>query len=161
MPGPTNPNAENAYEGDAVPQNRRRMPVDRRGRTHKFTIQRVDDYTQVDGYITVNTYEDGKPGEIFVAGIAKEGSTTDGFVQWAAMEFSIALQFGAPIDMMCLKMAHMKFDPRGAIVDTDDDWPIDYAHSIPAYIAEYIAYSFGSKELVEKMAKIREELMGQ
>jgi ribonucleoside-diphosphate reductase alpha chain len=152
-PGPTSPHAEDAYEGE-VPQNRRRMPIERSGITHKFTVNGLDGHV-AEGYIIANTYADGKVGEIFIAGVGKEGSTLDGFVQWGAMLFSYTLQFGGDLDVLCRKMAHMKFDPRGP-VDGHPDIP--YCHSIPAYIAEWLAVRFGSDEVIEQMRRIRGKL---
>src|SRR3954454_7357394 len=86
-------NAEDAYEGDNVPDVRRKLPVERKSITHKFTITGFEA-----GYVTAGMYEDGTVGEIFLNGIGKEGSTLFGMAQWAVVEFSIALQFGAPLE---------------------------------------------------------------
>lgn len=134
---------------------RRRLPIERSGITHKVTIFDPELGAQK-GYITLNQYEDGKLGEVFIQGFAKEGSTVDGFIQWGAMEFSIGRQYGAEIPMMVRKLAHMKFSPRGRT----DSKEIPFANSIPAYLGELIAYHFGDDELREEMARIREAVRG-
>lgn len=165
----TDNHAEDSYEGE-VPQTRRKLPIERKGVTHKFGIYDRE-MGLLEGYVTANTYEDGTVGEIFVAGVGKEGSLLDGFVQAWAMEFSIALQFGAPLDMQVRKHAHMKFPPGGKVMIEDSandgklvydkEWPIPHAHSVIAYIAEWLALRFGTPELQEQMCNIRESLITQ
>ena len=52
---------------------RRKLPDERQSLTHKFSIAGHE------GYITVGLYEDGTPGEVFIA-MAKEGSTISGLM---------------------------------------------------------------------------------
>lgn len=144
--------AEDSYEGYVGPE-RQRLPKDRQGITHKVAIMDEEMGAQ-EGYIVLNRYENGAIGEIFIQGFAKEGSTVDGFIQWGAVEFSLALQYGAEIEMMCRKLAHMKFSPRGPT----DNPHIPYAHSIPAYLAELIAFHFGDFALRGQLSQIREAL---
>lgn len=138
-------------EGPVGP-GRRVLPVERTGVNHKFVIK--EPTGKISGYITINFFDDGTIGEIFVRGIAKDGSTTDGFVQWGAMTTSVAIQSGTEIGLLCRKLAHMKFEPKG---DTDNP-EIPYAHSIPAYIGELLALKSGDEELIADVRKTREEL---
>ena len=66
---------------------RRKLPDERRSITHKFTIGGHE------GYITAGMYEDGSPGEIFIA-MAKEGSTISGLMDSFATAISFNLQYG-------------------------------------------------------------------
>src|SRR5207302_585291 len=62
---------------------RRKLQDERRAITHKFDIQGHE------GYITVGTYEDGSPGEIFLV-MSKEGSTISGLMDAFATAISLA-----------------------------------------------------------------------
>src|SRR5207245_11544925 len=64
---------------------RRKLPDERRSITHKFDIQGHE------GYITVGTYPDGRPGEIFLV-MSKEGRTISGLMDAFATSISLALQ---------------------------------------------------------------------
>ena len=81
-------------------QSRRRLPNERRALTHKFTVAGCD------GYIIVGTYDDGTPGEIFVV-MAKEGSTMSGLLDAFAITFSMALQYGVPLQDLVIGRAHV------------------------------------------------------
>jgi ribonucleoside-diphosphate reductase alpha chain len=72
------------------PTTRRRLPDERRSITHKFTVGGQE------GYLTVGLYDDGVPGEIFIA-MSKEGSTVSGLMDAFATCVSLALQYGVPL----------------------------------------------------------------
>jgi ribonucleoside-diphosphate reductase alpha chain len=63
---------------------------ERRSITHKFTVGGQE------GYLTVGLYDDGIPGEIFIA-MSKEGSTVSGLMDAFATSVSLALQYGVPL----------------------------------------------------------------
>ena len=69
---------------------RRKLPDERQSLTHKFSIGGHE------GYITVGMYEDGTPGEVFIA-MAKEGSTISGLMDTLATSISYGLQYGVPL----------------------------------------------------------------
>jgi hypothetical protein len=54
--------------------NRHRLPDERAGMTHHFSIAGHE------GYLTVGLYPNGQPGEIFIR-MAKEGSTIAGLME--------------------------------------------------------------------------------
>jgi len=85
---------------------RRKMPNERNGSTHKFKIGGTE------GYLTANTYEDGTLGEIFVV-VDGQGSTLDGFLDAWCKAFSTALQYGTPLDKLIKLHKHSKFEPAG------------------------------------------------
>ena len=85
---------------------RRRLPDERRAITHHFSVGGQE------GYLTVGVYEDGSPGEIFVR-MAKEGSTISGLMDSFATVVSLALQHGVPLDLLCGKFSHTRFEPSG------------------------------------------------
>ena len=82
------------------------MPDERRALTHHFSIAGQE------GYLTVGVYEDGLPGEIFIT-MAKQGSTISGLMDSFATAVSLALQYGVPLEVLCSKFTHMRFEPSG------------------------------------------------
>src|SRR5207244_2433527 len=69
---------------------RRKLPDERRSITHKFSIGGHE------GYMTAGMYEDGSPGEIFIA-MATEGSTISGLMDSFASASSFNLQYSVPL----------------------------------------------------------------
>ena len=105
------------------PAIRRRLPDERRALTHHFSIAGQE------GYLTVGVYEDGLPGEIFIT-MSKQGSTISGLMDSFATAVSLALQYGVPLEVLCSKFTHVRFEPSG--------WSgtpkIGYAKSIVDYV---------------------------
>jgi ribonucleoside-diphosphate reductase alpha chain len=124
------PGAGVAVEGPARAV-RRRLPVERRAITHKFSIAGHD------GYITVGMYEDGQPGEIFLV-MAKEGSVVSGLMDSFATAVSLALQYGVPLQVLVDKFSHVRFEPSG--FSNNPEIPI--AKSIVDYIFRWLASKF-------------------
>jgi ribonucleoside-diphosphate reductase alpha chain len=110
---------------------RRKLPDERSAITHKFSIGGHE------GYVTVGMFDDGTPGEIFVA-MAKEGSTISGLMDSFATSISYCLQYGVPLKFLVDKFGHVRFEPSG--------WTgnpvIPYAKSIPDYIFRWLASKF-------------------
>ena len=88
------------------PAIRRRLPDERRALTHHFSIAGQE------GYLTVGVYEDGLPGEIFIT-MSKQGSTISGLMDSFATAVSLALQYGVPLEVLCGKFTHVRFEPSG------------------------------------------------
>ena len=114
------------------PNPRRVLPVTRRSVTHKFAIGGYE------GYLTVGLFDDGSPGEIFIK-MSKEGSTLSGLIQGFCRAFSIALQYGLPIEDAVARFRGMRFDPMGSTSNPD----IPEASSILDYLARYLEVTFG------------------
>jgi ribonucleoside-diphosphate reductase alpha chain len=114
---------------------RRRLPDERKSMTHKFSIGSHE------GYITVGTYEDGTPGEIFVV-IAKEGSVVSGLMDCFATAISLTLQYGVPLKILVNKFAHTRFEPSGFTKNPQ----IPIAKSLSDYIFRWMASKFLTKE---------------
>jgi ribonucleoside-diphosphate reductase alpha chain len=110
---------------------RRRLPDERQAITHKFSISGHE------GYLTVGLYEDGKPGEIFVT-MAKEGSAVSGLVDAVATLTSITLQYGVPMEVLCKKFIHTRFEPNGFTNNPN----IPMAKSILDYIFRWLELKF-------------------
>jgi ribonucleoside-diphosphate reductase alpha chain len=118
-------------EDGSSPAIRRRLPDERRALTHHFSIAGQE------GYLTVGVYEDGLPGEIFIT-MSKQGSTISGLMDSFATAVSLALQYGVPLEVLCSKFTHVRFEPSG--------WSgtpkIGYAKSIVDYIFRWLELKF-------------------
>jgi len=115
----------------AAHPHRRRLPSERHALTHKFSVAGHE------GYITVGLYEDGLPGEIFIA-MAKEGSTVSGLMDAFAIATSLALQYGVPLKVLCEKFTHTRFEPSGYTLNPE----IRHAKSVMDYIFRWLALKF-------------------
>jgi ribonucleoside-diphosphate reductase alpha chain len=136
-----------ADNGSVTPKSpgapRRRLPDERRAITHHFSIAGQE------GYITVGVYEDGSPGEIFVR-MAKEGSTISGLMDSFATVVSLALQHGVPLDLLCAKLSHTRFEPSG----WSGNPKIGYASSLMDYLFRWIELKFLKQEQGELFAPL-------
>jgi ribonucleoside-diphosphate reductase alpha chain len=110
---------------------RRRMPTTRQSLTHKFEIAGHE------GYLTVGIYEDGSPGELFIT-MAKEGSTVGGTMDSFGTAISLCLQYGVPVNELCRKFAHSRFEPSGFTRNPE----IPNAKSIIDYIFRWLELTF-------------------
>jgi ribonucleoside-diphosphate reductase alpha chain len=87
---------------------RRSMPPTRDAITHKFSINGHE------AYLTIGLFKDRMPGEVFIK-MAKEGSTISGLMQGYCRAFSLALQYGLPLDEAVRRFKGMRFEPMGHI----------------------------------------------
>ena len=102
---------------------RRRLPDERHSLTHHFSVGGQE------GYVTIGLYEDGLPGEMFIR-MAKEGSTVSGLMDSFATAVSLALQYGVPLQVLCDKFSHTRFEPSG----WSGNPKIGYAKSLTDYV---------------------------
>lgn len=115
----------------SVAQARVPLPATRRSVTHKFSIGRHE------GYLTVGLQRDGQPAEIFLK-ISKEGSTISGLCQAYSRAFSLALQYGLPLEDAVIRFKGMRFEPMGDTSNPD----IPHADSIADYVARFLEANF-------------------
>jgi len=127
---------------------RKRMPVERRSITHKFSIAGHE------GYITAGMYEDGSVGEIFLTDIGKEGSTLRGMMNSFATAISIALQYGVPLETLVRKFSYMRFEPEGITQNPE----IPFAKSMPDYIMRFLASRFLDPDVQEDLGILTQEV---
>jgi ribonucleoside-diphosphate reductase alpha chain len=120
-----------SQEPKATKAVRRRLPDERRSLTHHFSIGGQE------GYVTVGLYEDGLPGELFIR-MAKEGSTVSGLMDSFATAVSLALQYGVPLDILCAKFSHTRFEPSG----WSGNPKIGYAKSLMDYLFRWLELRF-------------------
>jgi len=114
-----------------IAANRQSLPDVRESVTHKFSIMGHE------GYLTIGLFADGQPGEIFIK-MAKEGSTLSGLIQGYCRAFSLAIQYGLPIDEAVRRFKGMRFEPMGMTSNPD----IPEALSIIDYVARYLEFHF-------------------
>src|SRR5260370_15828078 len=110
---------------------RRRLPDERHSLTHHFSVGGQE------GYVTVGLYEDGLPGELFIR-MAKEGSTVSGLMDSFATAVSLALQYGVPLQVLCDKFSHTRFEQSG----WSGNQKIGYAKSLMDYLFRWIELRF-------------------
>jgi len=91
---------------DSIEAIRDPMPNDVSGWRHKFEI---DGYR---GYIIVNEYPDGRPGEVFLR-LGKPGSTISGLMNGFTQLLSIALQYRIPLPKLIGSFIDTRFEPAG------------------------------------------------
>jgi ribonucleoside-diphosphate reductase alpha chain len=120
---------------------RHRLPDERSALTHKFS------FGGHEGYITVGLYPNGQPGEMFIR-MAKEGSTISGLMDSFAMIFSVALQYGVPLQSVCEKLAHTRFEPSG----WTGNEKMGYAKSIMDYLGRWMQHRFLEGEQLDLFA---------
>lgn len=110
---------------------RRRLPRVRNSKTYKFMI------SDLKGYFTVSEYEDGAPGELFVA-VSKQGSTLSGLMDSFAISVSHGLQYGVPLKSYAKTLRGTSFAPSGITNDSE----IRTASSITDYIIRRLALDY-------------------
>jgi len=120
---------------------RRRVPDDGQAIKRRFEINSAIS-GKVSGHIVVGLFEDGTPGEVFV-NVAQAGSTLRGFIDTWSRLFSMALQYGAPLDDLVAKQAFTQFEPSGFT----NDQQISRAKSIPDYVVRWMASRFLDPEI--------------
>jgi len=96
---------------------RERLPQTRRSCVTNLRL--LHDEGQMDIYVTVGFYRDGRVGEVFCqAGHC--GSRTSGWLDLTMTMASIALQCGAPYRQVLGKMLGQRFAPDGRLLDAPE-----------------------------------------
>jgi len=133
--GSSSPSGEDSTNGSQEPKAtqavRRQLPNERRSLTHHFSVGGQE------GYVTVGLYEDGLPGEVFIR-MAKEGSTVSGLMDSFATAVSLALQYGVPLQILCDKFSHTRFEPSG----WSGNPKLGYAKSLMDYLFRWLELRF-------------------
>jgi len=102
----SSPSLDGLKDASAPMAHRRRLPDDVKGWRHKFDL---DGYK---GYIIVNEYEDGTPGEVFLK-LGKPGSTVAGLIDGFTKLLSTGLQHGIPLERLISSFIETRFEPSG------------------------------------------------
>jgi len=104
-----------------------------------------------EGYVTIGLYEDGLPGEMFIR-MSKEGSTVSGLMDSFATAVSLALQYGVPLQVLCNKFSHTRFEPSGS----SGNPKIGYAKSLMDYLFRWLELRFlkGEQGILFELPKV-------
>lgn len=122
------------------------------GLTVKLELQDAVHGGVVEGYIIGNLDPQGQLKEVFLHGFGKEGSTLEGWTQFAAVLLSLALQGGTDFNAVAQRVGQMRFEPYGRT----NDPLIPFAPSVPAYIMAWLAIRRGDEETKENMMTLIE-----
>lgn len=93
-------------------------------------------------YVTINTYEDGRPGEMFIKIDNRESELALGALDAAAIAVSMALQNGVPFESLMAKWVGLRFEPAGQT--GSQEFPM--VASALDYIARWALARYGRKE---------------
>ncbi len=93
-------------------------------------------------YVTVNTYPDGRPGEMFIKIDNHESGLALGALDAAAIAVSMALQSGVPFEDLMRKWIGLRFEPAGAT--GNPEFPM--IASALDYVGRWALARFGKKE---------------
>ncbi len=74
--------------------------------------------------------------------MAKEGSTVSGLMDSFATAVSLALQYGVPLQVLCDKFSHTRFEPSG----WSGNPKIGYAKSLMDYLFRWLDLRFLKRE---------------
>jgi hypothetical protein len=113
------------------PLKRTRLEETRGSVTKKFKV------ADTKGYLIVGLYPDGRPGELFIK-LDRAGSTTRGFADAWALQFSLGLQYGIPLELMLEKARATRFEPMGFTGEPD----IPSVSSVLDYVARWLKLRF-------------------
>jgi ribonucleoside-diphosphate reductase alpha chain len=135
--------ANEPADSESVRALRRHLADERRAITHHFSLAGQE------GYLTVGLYDDGSPGEIFIR-MAKQGSTISGLMDSFAAVVSLALQHGVPLQLLCAKFSHTRFEPSGWSGNAE----IGYATSLMDYLFRWLELKFLKSEQGQLFAPV-------
>ncbi len=110
---------------------RQHPPRRRTGQTFAFSL------LDCRGYVTVNEFDDGRVGEVFVT-VAKQGSTLAGLCDALAVSVSLGLQHGVPLGLFVRHLTHLRFAPSGST----DDPQLPTAASLVDYVFQRLALAY-------------------
>lgn len=131
------PDATGGILEGVSPSERRRLPDTRQSITHKFSVGGHE------GYLHVGMYEDGSPGELFIA-MSKEGSTLSGLMDAFATSISMLLQHGVSLQKLADKFTGTKFEPAGWTGNSE----IPLTTSLIDYVFRYLLLNFSETDTV-------------
>jgi ribonucleoside-diphosphate reductase alpha chain len=112
-----------------------RLSDEREGKTHKVEIGY--EKRAIKGYISSGTYCDGTVGEIFLEA-EKMGTFESGILDAFATVFSIALQYGVPLERLIDKFRYTRFEPSGMTKNEE----ITSASSVIDYLMQWLGIRY-------------------
>jgi hypothetical protein len=141
---------------------RERLPDDRTGRTYKLRVGVTEMLcpecsaplpgSRVSAHLTVNTYPNGKAGELFLSmDRHRRGELSATFAHQLAIAISVGLQYGIPLSVYAKRLRHVRDDSGGmAMREVDGKLvPCENPHTVGSLV-DLIAVTLqrfeGSKE---------------
>jgi ribonucleoside-diphosphate reductase alpha chain len=132
---------------------RRRLPLRRKGYTHKAVVggHKV--------YLRTGEYEDGTLGEIFID-MHKEGAAFRSLMNNFAIAISIGLQYGVPMEEFVEAFTFTRFEPSGLVEGND---AIRMSTSVLDYLFRELAISYlGRNDLAHvNLDDLRPDALGE
>jgi ribonucleoside-diphosphate reductase alpha chain len=92
-------------------------------------------------YLGVGEYEDGGLGEIFI-NVHKAGTALQATMSVAAIQFSVQVQYGVPLDVILAPWKASDFAPQGTVRGAED-LGVTSASSILNAVAQVIEKGYG------------------
>lgn len=141
------------------------MPAVRRGVTHKFVMNYVDPEAprgglnaprRTKGFVTLNFFEDGRPGEIFVQ-MDSVDPALRGMLRCWALAVSMLLQCGEfTPEQVFEKFTFMRFEPSGFLENgTADERRLTQIKTCTSLVDYLARWSLG--EISNRRYQISEE----
>ena len=109
------------------------LPGERRSLTVKLEIP-----GQIDGYVQLGAYPDGRIGEVGIVFGSRHGDTIRGLLDGISVAVSIGLQHGVPLSAFVEKFSFTRFPPCGFTSNPH----VQQATSILDLIFRYIGKRF-------------------
>jgi ribonucleoside-diphosphate reductase alpha chain len=128
-PGRESPQQEGLSGPPAA--NRHRLPDERAGITHHFSI------VGHEGYLTVGLYPNGSRVKSS-SGWQRRAQPSAGLIECFGTVVSVSLQHGVPLKVLCDKLSHIRFEPSGWTGNEE----LGYAKSIMDYLFRWMALRF-------------------
>lgn len=123
---------------------RKRLPEERVAYTHVFRLR----YEHSDGkpdvmqlYFTLGEYDDGRLGEVLIKA-DRAGTMARGLLDVLGIVFSLALQYGVPLEVLVTKLKGIRFPPDGIVGHPD----IHFCTSPVDLLAKYLELKYLPKE---------------
>ncbi len=118
-----------------------RLPDERNGLVHRFTVGGVRIY------VNTGEYEDGALGEVFLKA-DKQGSFTSGVADGLSIILSVALQHGVPLEAFTDKLKNTRFEPEGMVEGgmLPDEPTRNKCTSVLDYLARWLESRYGKKK---------------
>jgi len=144
--------AKACLKTSAYPPERVRLSDVREGVTRRFALKHIrphscpscahqwEEQEEVRCYFTVNRYQDGKPGEVFIV-TDRAGSMARGALDAVALVMSIGIQYGIPLNVFLDKMVGMRFGVGGYTGDKE----VPKCTSVLDLLAKWIKLKFYSE----------------
>jgi len=136
---------------------RKKLPEERQSITHHFHI--LNDELSIDAYLTCGMYPSGRLGEIFFIH-AKAGEFHRGILDAWATGFSIALQYGVPMNALVKKIRGTQFGPHGVVQGAPEamrnniDERVIRTNCVLDYIGRYLELAFPNG-MASKQTRVR------